>query len=162
MITEFAVAAKGVGRRDYTGLIEHASVSSYRSFQTRANSSIIATQLVYPAIGSAHAGVLSFYGALSAPSYPFYYYHLSVTGELDALTLIGLYRFASIADLFAWNWDEWYGDAWGYHKAELDYANGIRTEEGKLYAVMYAQYSVDAISTVYHVIVNGLIQEVVV
>lgn len=142
----FIVPQRGIGKRDYSQVIEFATEASFRGHQRR-----YVLTVEYPGIPTPPFPI--FYGigyqffdaegnvVIPAPEIPYHIHKVTVTTGRAALVLAGLYRFASLADADIWNVEKWYGDIYGYGKAELIYTNGIRTEQGKVYGVAIAEYS---------------------
>lgn len=160
----FSVPAKGIGRRDYSRSVDFAVQPTLRGHQGRLNwyaEWILPT----PDFDDSYAAYLQFFDAegnsvVLAPDIPYHLHKIAVTTERKALIKVGLYRFASWADFLIFNYDKWYGDIFGYGKAELRFTNGIKTEEGKVYAVIFAEYSEEATFTA-HFLVNSLSEEVI-
>jgi hypothetical protein len=145
-IKTFVVPERGIGKRDYSEAIEFASQASFRGHQRR----MVWTFEYY---GIPTAPFPNFYGiglqffdagggvVIPAPDIPYHIYKVTVTTGRAALVLAGFCRFASLADANIWNVEKWYGDTYGYGKAELIYTNGIKTEQTKVYAVALSEYS---------------------
>lgn len=142
----FTVPGKGIGRRDFSNALEFASQASSRGHQRRMVWTLEGYDIPTLAFPDAFGTVIPFFdeaGALVilAPAIPYHIYKVTNSSGRAALVLAGLYRFASLADAYIWNVERWYGDNYGYGKTELIYTNGIKTEEGKIYIVTYAEYS---------------------
>jgi len=99
-------------------------------------------------------------GVVAAPATPRHFYNVINTSGRNALVLAGFYRFNSWADYLIFNVDEWYGTVYGYGKAELHWTNGIKTEEGKVYAAGICEYSERPTFTI-HMTSHSLFEEVV-
>ncbi len=163
----FTVAPTGVGKRDYSQGIEFASQATSRGHQARdiTTLDIILDTAAFPDFW---AQPMEFFwpdGSLryEAPSTPLHIHDVVITSERNALVLAGLYRFASFADMAAaWPWtvEVWYGDIWGYGKAELHYTNGIKTEPGKFYAIAFSEYSEEPTFHI-HMTVGALKEEII-
>ena len=160
----FPVTARGVGRRDYSDAIEFASAATAKGLQARAANT--ARYFGVPVVAWPDFWVMLFlfadeYRVVSevAPRIAYHIFNIEVAGEGAALTLAGLYRFATYDDIWMWNVDKWYGDMFGYGKAALDYTKGIKTAEGKYYLIAFSQYTEKPSFNV-HIKVNMLNEEV--
>jgi len=163
-MTTFTVPAKGIGRKDYSRNVDFAVQPTLRGHQGRQNWYAEWTLPTVP-FGYIYVAYLRFFDAegnlvYPAPDIPYHLYRMVVTTERNALILVALYRFASWADMMVFNYDKWYGDLFGYGEAELRFTNGIKTEEGKLYAVAFSEYSEEATFTA-HFLVNSLREEII-
>lgn len=164
-VETFVIPQRGMGTRDYSEAVEFASQASFRGHQARVNWAedyYDADTLPFPEI---NAAALLFFNAagdtvIEAPDIPYHIYHIIVTSERNALVVAGFYRFASLADAYIWNVEKWYGDVYGYGKAELLYTNGIKTEEGKVYVVALSEYSEEPTFSI-HMTANALEEEVI-
>ena len=142
----FTVPPVGIGRRDYSEAVEFASEASFKGHQRRDCWTFEAPGVPTVPFPGFYAIALGFWDAehvpvIPAPDIPFHIYKVTITTGRAALAIAGFYRFASLADAGIWNVEKWYGDSYGYGKAELVYTNGIRTLEGKVYCVALAEYS---------------------
>lgn len=161
----FAVPEVGVGRRDYSETVEFASEASFRGHQLR-----LCWTFEFPGVPTVpfpgfYAIGLLFWDAahvpvIPAPDIPYYIYKVTITTGRAALAIAGFYRFASLADANIWNVEKWYGDSYGYGKAELVYTNGIKTLEGKVYCVAFAEYSEEPTFD-FRMNIDGLNEEIV-
>lgn len=144
MTTLFVVPATGAGKADYTQAIEFATQPTWRSWQRRTVwtlhvdgiPSVPIADFYFIFLYSFEAGVL--YWDTRKPRH---FQNVIVSSSRKALVVAGLYQFATLADELAWLPEKWYGDMWGYGKAELEYTNGIRAEVGKYFAAKLCEYS---------------------
>lgn len=148
-IQAFTVPTRGIGRRDYSSAIEFASQASIKGHQARVNAVADYLSVPVPTFPEFYATILLFWDAqdnlvIPAPDLPYHFYKISITAGRNALVLCGFYRFASLDDVYVWNVEKWYGRMYDYSKAELVFTNGIKTEEGKVYLVTFAEYSEQA------------------
>lgn len=161
----FSVPVVGIGRRDYSEGIEFATQASFRGHQARINWAddyIDVPTIPFP---FSYGVLLLFFdatGALvsEAPDIPYHIFSIIVTSERAGLVTTGLYRFASLADAMIWNVEKWYGDVYGYGKAELLYTAGIKTAPGKVYVVPLAEYSEQPTFSI-HSTITALEEEVI-
>lgn len=148
MKTEFLVPAKGVGRRDYTSGVEYATQATYHGFQHRVSwfdTFLEVPTIPYPEFYSANIYFFDEYLDIVdvAPRFPYHFFEILATTERHALLGVGFYRFASLADFDIWNVEKWYGTLFGYGQVLLNFSHGIKTEQGKVYAVSFAEYSAE-------------------
>jgi len=160
----FTVPQVGVGRKDYSETVEFASEASFKGHQRRDCWVVDYSGVPTIPFPFSYAVLLQFWDAahvvvVPAPDIPYHIYKVTITTGRAALTMTGLYRFASLADAYIWNVERWYGDTYGYGKAELVYTNGIKTEQGKVYCVSFAEYS-EMPTFDFRMTVNGLHEEV--
>jgi hypothetical protein len=148
----FVVPATGIGRRDYSQAVEFASQATMRGHQLRG--AVIMDSVVLPTVPWpwCYATPIAFFDAEGilrpTPTIPEHFQSIIVTTQRQALVLAGLYRFRTYNDIVIWNPDEWYGDMFGYGRAELLYTSGIKTELGKYYAIALAEWSEEPTFTV--------------
>lgn len=142
----FVVPEKGRGRPDYSSSVHYASYATAKGFQARFHLMAEYTDFDTLSWPDFYVSLFVFYDlehklTYPAPKIPYYIYSEKVSCESNALVFLGLYRFNSYADIWAWNVDKWYGDIFGHGKAELAYSKGIKTAEGKWYVDAFTQYS---------------------
>jgi len=156
----FSAVARGVGRKDYSAVVEYATQASMRGHQLRYSAVASFTLPTVP-FGVFYTLYFAFPGPLvEAPAEPRHFYSILNTTERNALVICAFYRFASEADYWAFIPDKWYGTMYGYGGAELRFTNGIKSEEGKVYAVALAEYSANPTFTI-HMTCHSLLEEVV-
>jgi len=141
----FTVPTKGIGRKDYSNAIEFATYATSKGLQARFTYMAEWTDLPTLAWPDFYVCSIQFFDeehALTypAPGIPYHLYQLLITGESNALIFTGFYRFNSEDDIWSWNVDKWYGDMFGYGRAELNFSKGIKTVKGKWYIIAFAQY----------------------
>lgn len=164
-VKPFTVAVKGIGRRDYSRAVEFASQATMKGHQVRSNYAYDFYDVPTVPYPYAYSFLLDWFNAegeivTPAPDIPYHIYKLILTTGRKALAIVGLYRFLSEDDFWIGLIDKWYGDIYGYNAAELVYTNGIKTEEGKVYAVALAEYSEQAAFDI-HITINTLMERVI-
>lgn len=148
MIKTFSVPVKGVGRRDYSKMVEH----SIEPFVTIALTQMVfAAQATFTLAGRLFPG--AWISALPMPqedgtwgwlasSIPCIFYNVSVSIKTNSLVVVGLRNYASIADYFSNTIHKRFGETFSYGEAKLKFSKGVVTEEGYLYAVYYGAWPV--------------------
>lgn len=148
MIKTFTIAPGGIGRRDYSLAIEYASQPTLKGFQARNNWA--ADYVDVPKLLSfewIYVDSLGFYDAegnlhAEAPvGIVNHIYYVGVSSSRKALVSVGLSVFASYADYWDWIGEKVLGLVNGYGIAELEFTAGINTEPGKVYAILWGEYS---------------------
>jgi len=165
--TLFTAPVKGIGRKDYTAKVERSTATLY-------NPSL--KQEIF---------IMEYLGPLSTLPYPnlylmviampqedgtwgweastitMHFMEMSITIGSNNLTLIGLLRFASLADYDAFIRGELppaenFPQMYGYGNAKLNYTLGIPTQPGSVYAIVWGFWSASAVEQV-SMVSNGLI-----
>lgn len=166
MIRTFAVTPGGIGRRDYSTAIEYASQPALRGWQGRNNWAADYSGVPTLPFGWAYEMRLGFYTAggllvYEAPSdIVNHIYYAGVTSSRKALVNVGLWVFANLADWWAWIVEKSLGWVNGYGAAELEFTKGVNTEAGKVYSIMFGEYSPEPLFDM-RITVNALEEEVI-
>jgi hypothetical protein len=141
-----SVVSLGVGRKDYSLLVERSVSPIMRSHQTRSIWTAYATMdtVAYP---NAYGATLGFWVGDTLVDYvlaqedgkPVRYvlHDIEVSGNRDAATVAGLYKF-SYPD---YSFVEAICQVFGQRSASVHLAKGHVMEPGRVYYVVYAQYS---------------------
>jgi len=140
MITSsFVVPVGGVGRRDYSQLIEHFTEPfiSLPLKQIQIVGGATWTQSVYP-FPTAPIAIYSWpqadgSWAWEAGTIPIFAYSLHLSVKKNYLVATGFYRYASWADLGAGIIAERFAVKFGYGSVDVNFAKGIRTAPGSVY-----------------------------
>jgi len=166
MIKTFAVASKGIGRRDYSLAIEYASQPTVKGWQGRNNWAADYEGVPTLPFGWAYMDRLGFYDAkgnlvYEAPSdIVNHIYYAGVASSRKALVNVGIWVFANEADYWAGIVEKDLGWVSGYGIAELEFTTGINTEAGKVYALLFGEYSEEPTFDMRYT-VNALEEEVI-
>jgi len=160
--TLFTAPIKGIGRKDYTAKVERSTATLY-------NPSL--KQEIF---------IMEYWGTLSTLPYPSVYFfiipmpqedgtwgweasaitmhfmEMSFTIGSNNLTLIGLLRFASLADYDAFIIAENFPQMYGYGNTKLNYTLGIPTQPGSVYAIVGGFWS-SSVAEEVSMVSNGLI-----
>lgn len=165
VVQVFDVPIEGIGRRDYSQAVEVATASSWRGHQRRVSWGGSYT-LPTPVFGLVYITYLPFDVSIEdplglfAPATPYYFMSLTVSSIQDALTCVFFANFATWDDVLIFNYDEWFGEIYGYGKASLEYSKGVKTKEGRIYVLGFCTYPESATFTA-EFSVHGLQEEVV-
>jgi len=164
-MTYFPVAERGTGRKDYSNAIEFLTAATWRGRQLRTNWAAYwpaLPTLVWPGAYYMHMLFYDAEGNLvnEAPAIPYQIQDIIFATERNALVFLGFLQFASYADLIIWNVEKYLGYIFSYNEAELLYCAGIRTIEGKAFAVIFGEYSEHATFAT-SLTVNAIKEEVV-
>lgn len=146
-ITTYSVAPAGIGKRDFSVAIQRSTAMVIAPRTNR-----IAWNVTYPGLATFPwpncwgTGPWLFFDEDNnivdvAPRTPYHIFEGEASSPMNALTLWAFLRFPSMADYFAWNWDRWYGDYYGYGKARMKLTSGIKTEFGCVYTAVFSVYS---------------------
>jgi len=147
MIKTFNVASRGIGRKDYSLAVEYASQPALKGWQARNNWALDYEDVPTLPYDWAYVIYLGFFDAEGVlhgevPSgIVNHIYYVGVTSSRKALVVAALYEFASLDDYWAWIVESEYGYVSAYGVAELVFTNGINTKPGRVYAVMWTEYS---------------------
>jgi len=160
----FDVEAQGIGRRDYSLRVERSTAA-----------------LAMPSLRQ-QLFIMLYYGTLPTLPYPSVYLfvipmpqedgawgyeassivmhftEMSFTIGSNSLVLIGLLRFASLADYYAWIIAENFPQMYSYCHTEIEYTLGIPTQPGSVYAIACGFWSPNPTEGVSFV-TNGLITD---
>lgn len=142
----FVVEAKGIGRRDYTGGVQHSTSPFITPSLRQADFAVIATFVVPVTIFPvAWASALTMpqedgtWGWL-ASSINLHFSEVDVSIRSNHLVTCALVRYNSIADYLTGNIAEWSPEIFGYGHATLKFQKGIPTQDGSLYALRFGAW----------------------
>jgi hypothetical protein len=162
--TSFIVPASGIGRKDYTVTVERSTAALY---------SPSLKQEVF---------IMEYWGALATLPFPsiylfaipmpqedgtwgweassitMHFMEMSFTIGSNNLTLIGLLRFASLDDYYAFIIAENFPQMYGYSNTKINYTLGIPTQPGSVYIVIGGFWSTSVAEQV-SMVTNGLITD---
>lgn len=162
----FTVPPEGIGKPDYQQHVSLAAVSTQRGVQIRQSYTYYSAPLptlVYPnAYGDIlpwvdSMGVIDYIVPADRPAHLMAYHFQS---RRDALKTLQLLRFASWADLLLWNIEKIEGILYGYSDLVLRWSAGLPAVTGRVYAVLFAEWSAEAdfVATTYE---EAMLEEVV-
>jgi len=160
----FTVPVKGIGRRDYSKAVEYASQPTSRGRLARVNWGINFNGVPWIPFPWVYGWKIVFideegHAVVAAPALPRHFYHMGITAKRAALIVVGCYVYADEAHADMWLPEACFGWCYGYGKAELSFTNGVKTEEGKVYSLLFAEYSEEASFDVF-ITINALLEEV--
>ena len=160
----FDVNVEGVGRRDYTLGVERSTATLYtpslrQQVFIMRYAGILGT-LPYPSVYLFAIPMPQEDGTWGweASSIMMHFVEMSFTIGSNNLTLIGLLRFASLADYFAFIIAENFPQMYAYSHTEIGYTLGIPTQPGSMYTVVCGFWSASAAEQV-SMVTNGLITD---
>jgi len=143
----YPVTAEGIGRQDYTQCVQR-STSQFHTAALRQAGIAFGYSGLLPTVPwpNIYAGVVVMpqddgswdYGASTIIVH---FMEMSITIGSNCLVVIGLARFASLADLYIWNVAEYFPRIYGYGRAKIQYTNGITSQPGSVYATVTGFYS---------------------
>jgi hypothetical protein len=150
--TTRAITPVGVGRLDYTNLIEFSVVHEMgvagKALSGRQYRAFYAVRWVgLPAIVSpfVYSMPLAFLvdgiPTYLAPKTPYVFYNVYGTADRNAMTVVCFNRYLTWADYLTQTLAEQYGCDFGYGSAHLGYSKGIPTIENNVYGVWIAEQS---------------------
>lgn len=160
------VVSRGIGRSDYSAAIDFASQATMRGHQARFVVAWTFEDVPTSPFPYAYEYVIGFYDfhsetwVYAAPAQPYHIFRVALTTDRNALVDVVLAKYASIADYLAGIIDTVYGEVFGYQNTELLVTNGVRTEEGCVYSVIFAEWSEEAYFTA-HIMENKIAEEVI-
>jgi len=143
------VVAKGVGRPDYSRSVSLASVSTLRGLQVRLSYTYASAELPTLAFPNVYIDILPWPTTDGGVSYivpsdrSYHLQSLTLTSRRSALKVLALYQFASVEDYYAWNVEKNNGTIYGYEKLELRYSKGLPMLPGRIYVVLFSEWSAE-------------------
>lgn len=141
----FTVEARGVGRKDYSEMVEHATqpfiTPSLRQgrFSFSGATFILPVLLPFPRARSVASAMPQEDGTFGwfASSIVVHFQEVHVSLRTHSLVTVGLVNYDSIADYFAGIIAERSPQIFSYGKADLNFIKGMPTQKGKIYAVLF-------------------------
>jgi hypothetical protein len=148
IVETFTVATLGVGRLDYSKMIQHA-VSPFVTLPlTQAEFTIHAmyqsqATVVFPYGYNAAFALPQEDGTWGwlASTIPVFIYEIQASAKTNNLVMVGLRNYASIADYYAGIIHERFGELFRYGNAKFKVSCGVRTEPGYLYCIRFGCWS---------------------
>jgi len=160
----FTVRAKGIGRRDYTTRVERSTTTLYSpSLKQEVFIMRYAGVLATVPFPSVYLFVIPMpqedgTWGYEASSIMMHFMEMSLTIRSNSLTLIGLLRFASLDDYYAFIIAENFPQIYGYTRAKLSYTKGIPTQPGSVYVILGGFWS-SSVAEGISMVSNGLITD---
>jgi len=160
----FSVPAIVIGTKDYTQKVERSTAALYTPslrqevFIMRYTGTL--PTLPYPSVYLFVIPMPQEDGTwgYEASSIVMHFMEMSFTIGSNNLVLIGLLRFASLADYYAWIIAENFPQMYAYGHTSLEYTVGIPTRLGSVYAIACGFWSANPTEIVSFV-TNGLITD---
>lgn len=144
----FTVAAVGVGKRDYSRTASFVSQPTLRGHQVKIVAVYSYTDLPTRAFDLTWGVAIPFMHEDGewhdeAGRTPAHLMRGGISTGRNALVVIGLYEYSSYASFLAGDWPPLaiHGHVYGYKNAELTVTNGIKTEEGHCYVLVFMEWS---------------------
>lgn len=141
-VETFTVAARGIGRADYSKAIER-SVQPFITPTLRQNwmhfsGTFILDTFPFPSIWIILLTMPQEDGSWGwlASSIHMHFFEIGMSIRTNHLVTVGLLRWASIADFFAGIVAQRSPQIFSYGKANITFSKGIPTQEGSLYSIM--------------------------
>lgn len=141
-VESLTVAAKGVGRRDYSRTIEH-SIQPFPTPTLRQDRFNILSTVVLPVIPFPYEYL---FGPIPMPqedgtwgytasSISVHFFNFSASIRTNHLIFVGLVRYASLEDFYYEIVAEQSPAIFSYNRVALTFSKGIPSKEGSVYAV---------------------------
>jgi len=163
--TEFIAKARGVGRKDYSKLIEYSVTPYITPTRTqswlRVHSIYNLMYIPFPNSWEVLLPMVQPGGTWDwlASYIPSAYYNLELITNTNSLCYLAYQSYASIADYFADIIHQRIGETFGYGGAKILWPKGAVTQEGYLYSVRFVAWNDEVARQVQGITMLGMVTE---